>query len=180
MTDFFPFPADKFILIGKVVKAHGLRGEIKIHSFSGQPAHFNNYQRLVLVDTNGRLTSALEIIKCRVTGKTAIVQLDGIDDRNQAERICSMGVLIDKTDLPNLTNNEFYYHELIGLPVQTEDGKQLGKVDNIFSNGAQEIMEIKGEGEHYLIPVVQDVIIDLDTDKIIIAPPPGLLDMNKS
>ncbi len=180
MTDFFSFPADKFILIGKVVKAHGLKGEVKIHSFSGQPGHFNNYQRLILVDTDGRLSSSLEIIKYRVTGKSAIIQRDGIDDRNQAERICSMGVLINKSDLPNLRNNEFYYHELIGLPVQTKDGKQLGKVDNIFSNGAQEIMEIKGEGEHYLIPVVQDVIIDLDTDKIIIAPPPGLLDMNKS
>lgn len=180
MTDSFSFPADIFILIGKVAKAHGLKGEIKIHPFSGQPGNIGDYQKVVLVDKAGRLSSPLAVKKSRAAGKIAIVQLDGIDDRNQAEHVCSMGVLIYKTDLPQLESNEFYYHELIGLSVQTEDGKLLGKVDNIFSNGAQEIMEIKGKGQHYLVPVIQGVILNHDKNKIIIAPPPGLLDINAS
>jgi len=179
MIDSFSFPAEKFILIGKVVKAHGLRGEIKIHSFSGQPANLSNYKQLVLVDKDGHLSPPLQIKKSRAVGKIGIVQLANIDNRTQAERICSMGVLIDKKELPQLNGNEFYYHELIDLPVQTEDGRLLGKVINIFFNGAQEIMEIRGKGQHYLIPVIQDVIVYRDKNKIIIAPPPGLLDINK-
>lgn len=178
MTDSFSFPANTFILVGKVVKPHGLQGEIKIFSFSGQPDNFDGYKRLQFVDFSGHISPPYRVAKSRVSGKVVIVKLDGISDREKADAICSMGVLVHKADLPRLDSNEFYYHEFIGLSVQTEDGKKLGEIDNIFFNGGQEIMEIQGEGQHYLVPLLDELIINQDKNKIIIAPPPGLLDIN--
>lgn len=177
MIDSYSYPADQFILIGRVAKAHGLKGEVKFHPFSGEADNINQYRRLVLVNKTGRKSLPLDIKKSRVAGKAAIIHIDGIESREKAEEIYGMGVLIYKEDLPNLDKNEFYYHDLIGLPVQTTDGTLLGKVIRIFSNGAQEVMEIRKSGHHHLIPVVQDIVIHHDEEKIIIAPPPGLLDL---
>ncbi len=180
MAKEYSFPADIYLLIGKVGKAHGLKGEISINPFSRQPDNIDHYSHLILVDEDGHLSHPLKIIKSRVARNVSIVQFEGIEDRNQAEQIRSMGVLVNKADLPELEQNEFYCNDLIGLNVQTDEGKQLGKVTNIFSNGAQEVIEIHGNGRHYMIPIIKDVITHQDNNKIIIVPPPGLLDMNNS
>lgn len=180
MTDSFSFPTGQFILIGKVVKPHGIRGEVKIFPFSQQPENLGKYRHLVLVDGEGRLTVPMMVEKCRVAGKFAVVQLEGITTRERAEQICTMGVLIGKEALPELDDDTFYYREFIGLTVTTENGNVLGTIKNIFSNGAHEIMEIQGDDKHYLIPVLQEIIIAHGPDGLTVAPPPGLLEINQS
>ncbi len=180
MSDSYSFPEEEYILIGKVIKAHGLRGEIKINPFSGQPTNLNHYPKLVLVNKEGQLSSNLAVQKSRATGKITIVKLAEVDDRNGAEKLCGMGVLIHKDDLPQLGENEFYYHQFINLTVKTDKGIELGIVSNIFSNGAQDIMEIEGTDRQYLVPILKDIIVSHDDNCIIIAPPPGLLDLSNS
>ena len=178
MTDDFHYPADSFILIGKVIVPHGLKGEIKIFSFAGQPENIQHYKKLILVSPSGKLSQPYSVEKCRVKGKSAIVHLASISDRNSAEAITGMGVLILKEDLPQPGEDEFYLSQLEGLTVVTVDGLSLGTVTSIMSNGAQDLLVVQDKDEEYLIPILDSIIIQRDAEKIVIAPPPGLLEIN--
>lgn len=178
MTDDFHYPADSYILIGKVIVPHGLKGEIKIFSFAGQPENIQHYKNLVLVSPSGILSQPYSVNKCRVKGKSAIVHLASINDRNSAEAITGMGVLILKEDLPQPGEDEFYLRQLEGLTVVTVDGLCLGTVTSIMSNGAQDLLVVQDKDEEYLIPILDSIIIQRDAEKIVIAPPPGLLEIN--
>ena len=178
MTDTFSFPADRYILIGKVGKPHGLHGEVRLHLYSGQPANVRSYSRLVLVSTAGRLSSSLRVDTCRVQRKTAIVGLESIVDRESAEHLVGMGILLDKEDLPKTDEGELYWYQLDGLPVKTVEGRSLGRVVKIFSNGAQDILVVRDGSQEYLIPILDDIIIRHTDEEVIVAPPPGLLEIN--
>jgi 16S rRNA processing protein RimM len=178
MADSFFFPTDRYVLIGKVGKPHGLRGEIRLHLYSEQPENLAAYRRLILVSGQGHLSQPLRIISRRVQGKIAIVGLESVDERNGADRLKGMGVLIEKAELPKTNEDEFYYYQFVGLTVKTREGRLLGLVENIFSTGAQDIMVIRGKKGEYLIPILQSFIVRQTDEELIVAPPPGLLEIN--
>lgn len=177
MSDDFTYPDDKFILVGKVVKVHGLQGELKIYPYSEQPENIKAYKHLVLTTDKGRLFPPFKVLKCRVQKKFAIVRLDSVVNRDQAEQLIGFGVLLNKDDLPEIDKNSYYWQDLIGKEATTETGVHLGTVKSLFNNGAQDILVIGGQ-EEYLIPVTRDFLVDVQTEGIIINPPPGLLDIN--
>ncbi len=178
MTDVFPFSEEQFVIVGKIAKPHGLRGEVKLYAYSDEPETLLQYSRVVLVDANGRLSPVKQVEKSRLQGKVAVIKLKGVDNRDNAEAIHNMGVLIDKKDLPIAGDDEFYWYQLYNLPVYTENGLPLGSVKNIFSNGAQDIMVVKSSKQEYLIPVLDTIIKEHSKERIIIDPPPGLLEIN--
>jgi 16S rRNA processing protein RimM len=178
MIDSFSFPTDEYVLIGKITKAHGLKGEVKIISFSGQPQNISQYQYLVLVSEQGQLTAPFTVVRSRVGNKEAIIVIEGINDRNQAEGLCGYGVLVRKSELPQLNGDEFYLHELQGLHVTTLKGDSLGTVQSFLDNGAQDILVIKKENDEFLIPLIPGMIVERNKEGMIIAPPPGLIDIN--
>lgn len=178
MNDDFPYPTETHLLIGKIIEPHGLKGDVKIFSFAGQPENIQHYKKLVLVTPSGQLTPPYAAEKCRVKGKTAIVKLTSVNDRKSAEAIHGMGVLLLKEDLPQPGNDEFYLYQMEGLTVITDEGRRLGTVTTIFSNGAQDLLVVQDNGKEYLIPILDSIIIHHDAEKIVIAPPPGLLEIN--
>lgn len=179
MSDDFLYSSEQFLLIGKIVEPHGLKGEVLIFSFSGQPENIQHYPQLFLVAPSCRATQHFTIAKSRIKGKALIAQLHSITDRNQAEALVGMGVLVRKEDLPQPGENEFYLYQMEGLPVFTIDGRRLGMVTSIFSNGAQELLVIQDDGDNeYMIPVLESIIKVHDSEKIVIDAPPGLLEIN--
>ncbi len=178
MTEEFIFPADQFLLIGKIVKPHGIQGEVKIYSYSEQPENLLSYKHLVLVDVKGTLSSTLEIQKCRIQGRKAIAKIASVTNRNQAENLQGMGVLLDKDFLPQASEEEYYWYQLKGLTVKTKQGNVLGIVKHVFSNGAQDIMVINDGTSEYMVPVHTDIIVEHNDKGIVINPPPGLLEIN--
>jgi len=178
MADDFSYPIDEFILLGKVGKAHGLRGEVKIFSFSGQPENFYGYKEVVLVNTSGKLSSALVIEKIRVQGKTAIVQLAAVNSRNRAEELEGMGVLLAKSLLPETADDEYYWHQYQGKLVLDQNGLTIGKVESLFNNGAQDILVVKSGEKEILIPITKSILVKETADELIVNPPPGLLDIS--
>lgn len=176
----YVYPEDKYILIGTITKAHGMRGEVKILCFSGEPEQISDYENLVLVDRKGTLSPVLAVKKARPQGKIAITLFDTISDRNGSESVEGAGVLIHKDDLPEIDEDEYYWHQVIGKSVVNTSGDVLGKVDSIFSNGAQDIMVLKKRrGHDVMIPIVADIVLDTDGEQVVIDPPVGLLDMNE-
>lgn len=178
MTDDFFYPTDKYVLLGKITKAHGLRGEVKIFSFSGQPENFSGYKEVILVNSSGNLSAAYAVEKFRVQGKTVIVQLASINNRDLAEKIEGMGVLLAKSLLPDTTEDEFYWYQYEGKLVSDQNGRTIGRVQSLFNNGAQDIMVVKSGKEEILIPITRNIITRETCEELIINPPPGLLDLN--
>jgi 16S rRNA processing protein RimM len=172
----FHFPED-FILVGKIAGPHGLRGDIKLHCFSDNPEAMLDYPRLVVIDKQGHLSPALQVQKCRLHGKTVVIKLEGVDDRNTAEELHGNGVLVEKKDLPPLSEGEYYWYQLIHLPVTTAEGRKIGIIDSVFSNGAQDVMVVKDGNNELLIPMVESIIKEHTEKGVVIAPPPGLLEI---
>jgi 16S rRNA processing protein RimM len=178
MADDYNYPTDKYVLLGKVTKAHGLRGEVKIFSFSGQPENFKGYKEISLVNYAGKLSTALAVEKFRVQGKTVIAQLATVKSRDRAEEIEGMGVLLAKELLPDSAKNEYYWYQYEGKKVFDQSGHTIGIVESLFNNGAQDIMVIKSGKNEILIPVTKSIIVSETAEQLIVNPPPGLLDLN--
>jgi len=177
MAEDFSYPVDEYILLGKIGKAHGLRGEVKIFSFSGQPENFRDYKEVVLVTMSGKLSSALVIEKIRVQGKMAVVQLASVNSRDRAEEIEGMGVLLAKNLLPEAAEDEYYWYQYQGKLVLAQDGSTIGRVESLFNNGAQDILVIKSGEKEILIPITKNILVKETADELIVNPPPGLLDL---
>lgn len=177
MTENFSYPTHEYVLLGKVAKAHGLRGEVKIISYSGQPENFSGYKEIVLVDTAGNLTEPLSLEKFRIQGKTIIAQLAAIKDRDLAEKIEGRGVLLAKSLLPETEEDEYYWYQYEGKLVLDRNGQSIGRVTRLFNNGAQDIMVVQSGEKEILIPVVKNIIVDETEEQLIVDVPPGLLDL---
>lgn len=177
MTDVFAFPDEQFLLVGKVSKPHGLSGEVKMHTFSDDGSTLLHYSEIVLVDNQGRLSPVQRIAKARRQGKSIVVKLESVNDRNSAESLFGMGVLIDKKDLEKTGDDEYYWYQFYGRPVHTQEGSFLGTVTSIFSNGAQDVLVIQDGNKELLVPVIKSIVIEHTDKGVTIAPPPGLLEL---
>jgi 16S rRNA processing protein RimM len=177
MVQDYSYPTEDFLLLGKVAKAHGMRGEVKIFTFSGQPENIRMYRELVLVNSKGDLSPPLAILGCRVQGKVAITSLDSITNRDKAEDIEGMGVLLAKINLPELAENEFYWHQYIGKTVRDLKDRRIGKIEAIFPSGSQDIMVINSGTEEILVPISTTIVVRESSEEITIDPPPGLLEL---
>ena len=177
MAGDFNYPIDQYVLLGKVTKSHGLKGEVKIFSFSGQPENFSEYKEVSLVDSTGQLSSALKVEKFRIQGKTVIVQLATVKSRDQAEKVEGMGVLIAKNLLPETAEDEFYWYQYEGKLVSDISGQAIGRVESLFNNGAQDVMVVKSGNVELLIPITKSIIVGETAEELIVNPPPGLLEL---
>ena len=173
--------ADDHVMIGEIVKPHGIQGEIKVYTYSEQPENFRNYTRVVLQEPTGGRTETYRIVNCRAQGKLAILRLKDVTSREKAEALQGWTMWLNKEDFQKLGPNEYYWHQLEGMLVITESGRELGRVGSLFHAPSHDIMVLTGMGQEYLIPVTADIVRSIDTKegKITISPPAGLLDINK-
>ncbi len=174
----FTFPED-YVLVARIAGPHGLRGDLKLQCFSDTTDAMLEYSRLVIVDDQGQLSPDLQVQKCRLQGKTVVIKLKGVDDRNTAEQLHGQGIIVKKEDLPALAENEYYWYQLVQLPVTTADGKKVGIIDSVFSNGAQDVMVVKDGNTELLVPIVDSIIKEHTKKGVVITPPPGLLEMQR-
>jgi len=171
---------DEQIAVGRVVKAHGIRGEIKVYPFSGKPENFRPYRQLILAGLGQDQPRVFAVEQSRPLGNLVLLQLAGLSGRDEAEALRGWEVCISKEMLPDLGPGDFYWHELEGLPVVTAEGGQLGRVSSLMRNKAHDILVITGAGGEYLIPAVSECVAGLAEDgkALLVTPPPGLLEMN--
>ncbi len=178
MVETFSFPTDKYVLIGKVAKAHGIKGEVKLIAFSGKARSITRHPRLTLITTENTIFPEFNVLKARIGKREVIARLEGVNDRNRAEELAGCGLLALKKDLPGLDDDEFYLHELEGVSVNTTDGNTIGNVKAFFDNGVQDIIVVRDGELEFLIPLIPGMIVSRDKVSITIAPPPGLLEIN--
>lgn len=155
---------DKKILVGKYVNTFGIKGEIKVLP---EVEYFDKLKK-IYIDSN-----EFEIVKMRAQKNIYVVKLKDIDDINLIEKYKGKDIKINESDKPKLKEGEYYKEDLIGMDVITDDGKNLGKLDDIFNTGANDIYQV---GD-ILLPAIDDVIkqIDIKNNKIIVHILKGLI-----
>jgi 16S rRNA processing protein RimM len=175
-----PEHSKDFVLIGKIIKSHGLKGEVKVYSYSGSPENFQKYTDLIVSDHKSGACGSFSVKQARVQGGNAILLFEGVGSRNEADILAGREVWLAKSDFPPLGPNEYYWFELEGMEVVTDDGKELGTVTSIFNNKAQDVLVVTGGEREYLIPVTKEIIRHRDGKQriLVISPVNGLLDLN--
>ncbi len=158
------------ILMATIGAAQGLRGEVRVKSYTADPTALGDYGNLHSDD--GRV---FEILEIREAKTVAIVRFRGINDRNAAEALNGLELFIERDNLPDeeLDDDEFYYADLEGLEAVDADGKSYGTVSAVFDFGAGDLLELKGPGRRpALIPFSEAAVleIDLEAGKILIDP----------
>jgi 16S rRNA processing protein RimM len=171
--------AGEFILLGRVTKPHGIRGEVKVFLFSGQPENFLNYRDILLGPENSEERIPYRVDKARIQGKQVLLQLAGCTTRTDAESIVGWQVWLQRQDLPELGDDEFYLMDLEGKKIVTADGLELGQVTGVLQTPAHDILSITGKHQEYLIPVEKSFIVRIGDEEVVLDVPPGLLDINR-
>ncbi len=169
----------ELILLGKVSKAHGIRGEIKVYPYSDDPEQFaTSYQCIFLSPDEESVPVAYSIEKARVQGRQVLLKLEQCTSRTAAEALTGQQVYVSVDDLPELEEDEFYLHELEGKALLDTTGNSLGHVNSIIETPAHDLLVVQQAGKEYLIPVVADFIVEIGVDNVVLDLPPGLLDIN--
>ncbi len=158
----------KQITVGKVSGAFGVKGWIKVFSFTDPKENILNYSPWLL--KKGSESKIVKLIDGKLQGKTVVAQLDGLVDRDQAEILLGWEVLISQNQLPETKAGEYYWSELIGLQVDNLQGVRLGAVDSLLETGANDVLIIHGDRER-AIPFIQGRTvfeIDLNQGRMIV------------
>jgi len=169
----------KAILIGKVSAAHGVRGELRITSFSGEIDNFKTLQSIIIKKPDGCMET-FAVAAARANGKKIILSLKGYSNINEVLHLPGSEVYIRRDQLPPLPDDEYYWCDLLGLQAVTEEGKPLGELSDIITAGGNDVYVIKNNaGEEILVPAVDDVVLDVDISagRMTVSLPEGLLDL---
>ncbi len=169
-----------YVVLGKIVKVHGIKGEVQVYPYTEDVEAFTYYDPVYLKAPDGRVTQT-RVLKAREKKeKKILLALEGVKNRSQAESLVGNEICVPKECLPDLPDGEYYWHDLIGMEVRTVDGEDIGQVSRIMSTGAHDILVIEGRKGEVLIPAVAEMIKEIDTSArlILVDPVPGLLDVN--
>jgi 16S rRNA processing protein RimM len=166
------------LVVGKIVKAQGVKGEVKILPFSGEPEDLLSYEKFYL--NRAAMPEAFTVSQSRIHGKFFVVKLSAVNSREASESLVGLDIFVARADMPVLPADEFYWHEYIGLKVVTDQGQELGTVNSLMATGSSDILVISGKGQEYLVPAIEEIIVEVDFDSktLVIAPMPGLLEIN--
>jgi len=163
------------VLVGVIVGVHGIKGEVKLKSFTSDPLNVGRYGPLQ--SSSGK---QLEISKLKAAKDDFIASFKNVNDRNEAETLRGVELFVAREKLPKLKTHEAYAHDLMGLDVVLENGSKLGKLVAMPNYGAGDLLEvaIDGKAETVLIPFTSAFVPqeDFSTGRIVVNLPDGYLD----
>ena len=157
-----------YLMLGKLRRAHGIKGEIPLEVYSDMLELLSPDQVVYVGETH----QALTIEATRWKNELLLLKFKNLDDREIVSKLTNDYVYVKTDQLPSLDEEEFYYHQLLGLRVFEEDGKLIGQLSEILQTGANDVYLIKSDqGEEVLIPAIEDVILEIDLaqQKMIVA-----------
>ncbi len=144
--------SEKLISIGKVNGVFGVKGWLKIFSYTEPRENVLTYSPWML--KKGRESKEVKVLDGHRHGKTVIARLEGLDDRDKAAALNGWDILIYPKQLPKPRQDEYYWADLVGLQVKTSEGLELGVIDSMLETGANDVIIVRGDRER-LIPFIQ-------------------------
>lgn len=149
--------------VGKIVNTHGLRGEVKIVPWTDSPDVFENLDYVLVKSRQGEMKLNIKGIKYQKNN--IIVKFSELNRIEEAEPLKNSVVYAPREMLGDLPDGVYYIADLIGLEVYDEEGHIIGTIADVFSTGANDVYEVKREGQkNLLLPVIDDVVLNVDIE----------------
>ncbi len=159
------------VLVGIFGAAHGVRGEVRLKSYTGDPLAIADYPRLT--DESGK--TKFKIVSARpIKDDILVVRVDGVADRTAAEKLTNTSIYMPRADLPPADEDEFYHADLLGLRAETREGALIGTIANVLNFGAGDILDVRPEiGDNLLLPFTKKVvpIVEIANKRVIVDMP---------
>ena len=172
---------DAMVLVGRVARPHGLRGQVLIN-----PETDFVEDRFVAGATfwtrSARGDEQLTVTSARVQNGRPVIGFEGFSSIEDVERLAGLDLRVPEEELQPLEPGTYYHHQLIGCAVETVAGECVGDVVRVDGGAAGSVLEVKGPRGEVLIPLAVEICVEIDVERkrIRIAPPEGLLDVNRS
>ena len=166
----------KYLEIGQIVNTFGIKGMVKVKPFTDDIKRFDKLETIYIEQQKVKKEYQIEEVKYHKN--MVLIKFKGIDTIEKAEELRQNYILIDRDKEEPLEEGVYYIVDLIGLEVYTDEGIFLGKVDDIFNTGSNDVYVVKDElGKEILLPGIQEVLknIDLEGKKITVHLIPGLI-----
>ncbi|MGN1311359.1 MAG: ribosome maturation factor RimM [Clostridia bacterium] len=167
---------DKYFEIGQIVNTNGLKGMLKVKPFTDDIKEFEEFGTIYIQKKTELIEFKIEAVK--YAKQMVLLKLEGIDDINEAEKYRNLYLKVDRSKMPKLPEDSYYIVDLIDCKVVTIEGENLGKVDDVFSTGSNDVYVVKNElGKQILLPAIGEVIknVDIPNKKITVKLMEGLV-----
>ena len=171
--------SDNFLVLGKVIRPHGLEGLLRVWSYARSEASFIDAEEIYLRSDSGKL-HGYRVLSVRPHKNILLMNLEGLDSIDQAEELRGAEILAKYETIPR-EEGEYFWGELIGLNVFLDTGAYLGVIARIIPTGSNEIYVVKTGEKEIFIPATYEVVqeIDLENGRVTISAMEGLLDLNE-
>ena len=164
--------------VGKIINTHGLKGEVKIATWTDSPDVFEDIEYVIIKSKKGDMT--LNVAGVKYQKNNIIVKFRELERIEDAEPLKNSVLYVPREMLGELPEGVYYIADLIGLEVFDDEGHKIGVIADVFSTGANDVYDIKREGQkNLLLPVIDDVVLDVDIEggKVTVHIMEGLLDL---
>ena len=165
--------------VGVITSTHGVRGEVKVFPTTDDASRFKKLKK-VLLDT-GKEDIELEITGVKFFKNMVILKFKGIDDMDTANKYRQKSLYVTRENAVKLKKNEYFIADLIGISVTSDEGEELGTIEDVLQTGANDVYVIEKDGEEILLPAIKDCIkeVDIEAGTMTVHLLPGLRDINK-
>lgn len=161
--------SDEKVVVGQFGAPHGVRGWIRVHSFTEPVDNLLDYQPWFIQPKGSDQWQPCPVEKVEFQAKGIVVLLKGIADRNQVALYTQCEIAVPRSLLPALPEGEYYWDDLVGLEVVTDKGVSLGKVDRLFETGSNDVLIVKDDKRERWIPYLMgSAVIAIDAEKKVI------------
>jgi len=167
----------KPLIIGRITRPHGMRGEVKVRVETDFPQRFGQLRRVLLVpDRQADAAREAAVESVRPQGDLILLKLAGVDDLEAARALQGAAVAVPWEERIPLPEGTYYVAEVVGLRVRTESGEALGTVTEVLRTPAHDVYRVEGEGGEVLVPATREVVraVDPQRGEVVVALPDGL------
>ena len=159
----------RHVCVGRVAGVYGVKGWVRVESFTDPPENILRYTPWCLQGKSEAQT--LSVAEGRRHGKRVLARLETVDDRDAAAELSGMEIFVERAQLPEVANGQYYWTDLEGLEVVTTDGTSLGNVNSMISAGANDVLVVCGDSRRLIPFIVGDTVqsVDIEAGTITVA-----------
>ncbi|MHB8764518.1 MAG: ribosome maturation factor RimM [Deferrisomatales bacterium] len=161
----------RYVAAGRVGRPHGLRGEVRVDTAGALPRGLEGYTRFYL--GRGDERQAVDVEWSRPAGRHLAVKFAGVDTPEAARALTHATLYVERSELPPLGDGEYYHVDLLGCRVVDAEGRDLGRVADVVTTGAHDVLVVESAGREWLVPLVSEHVpaMDLDAGVVVVAAP---------
>lgn len=171
-------PEPRYLIVGRVLRPHGVRGEVKVEVITGFPDRLALHEVFYLAHPRtAHDVRAYAVERVRVQGDTALVKFEDFSSRDDVEMLRGMLIQVPIEKAAPLEEGQYFQYQIVGLSVVTDSGEALGQVTDVLETGANDVYVVIGPYGEVLLPAIEQVVreIDLPAQRMVVHLLPGLL-----